>query len=50
MDPLTAFLNLGGKFLDFLCTPEGQKVAQANAALVQKIADRINKLHDKIAE
>lgn len=39
MDPLTAALNALASFNQFLCTPEGQKLAAANAVIVARLLD-----------
>jgi uncharacterized protein (DUF849 family) len=48
MDPFTALLNNGTALLNFLQTPEGQKVAALNADLVQKIIAFFEKMHAKL--
>ena len=45
MDPITAALLALKSFNDFLCTPEGQKFAAINAALIQTI---LTKLHLRV--
>ena len=41
MDPLSAALNALAAFNQFLCTPEGQKLAAANAVIVARILDAL---------
>ena len=48
MDPSTALLNNGTALLNFLSTPEGQKVAALNIELIQRILAFSEKMHNKI--
>ncbi len=44
---LTALLANGTALLNFLATPEGQKMAAINADLINKIIAFANKMHDR---
>lgn len=50
MDPVTAVANVVKAWLEFLCTPEGQKLCELNREAVAKVITRIDALMDHAAK